>query len=117
IRVSASGSTSSVATFLGAVEGVGGVTGGGDVFFEGDLRPGQTLAPVVFQSNVQLGASASLHVDLGGPLPGVEFSQLLIQGALAVGGALNVQLHDGFTPSFGMSFPILTATGGVTGQF
>src|SRR5207237_1804682 len=43
-RVSKVGSTISVAVVFGAFSGSGGSTGGGDIFFEGVLRPGNRPA-------------------------------------------------------------------------
>ena len=50
------GSTSSVAVVFGAFSGTGGSTGGGDIFFEGDLRPGNSPTTVSFDNNIGLGA-------------------------------------------------------------
>jgi hypothetical protein len=58
--------SSSVAVILGAFSGSGGSTGGGDIFFEGNLRPGNSPATVTFDNNVSFGSGASLDIELGG---------------------------------------------------
>jgi hypothetical protein len=105
-RVSKVGSTTSVAVLFGEFTGLGGTTGGGDIFFEGDLHPGASPATVTFENNVALGSGASLNIELGGVVPGAEYDQVHTMGAFSLGGALSVSLIDGFTPAAGNSFDI-----------
>jgi hypothetical protein len=42
LQVLKAGSTNSIATFAGSFTGSGGSSGGGDIFFLGDLRPGNS---------------------------------------------------------------------------
>ena len=111
------GSTTSVAVFAGAFTGSGGSSGGGDIFFLGDLRPGNSPAIVNFANNIGLGANASLDIELGGTANGSGYDSVAVAGAATLDGGLSVSLIDGFVPSIGNTFEILTATGGISGAF
>lgn len=64
----------------------------------------------------QQSATGTLDVDLAGT--GLnEFDRLLVSGAAALDGALDLRLLMGFVPPLGQTFNILSATGGVSGQF
>ncbi len=106
-RVSKVGTTTSVAVVLGSFSGSGGSTGGGDIFFEGDLRPGNSPALVTFSNNIALGSDASLNIELGGLIAGTQYDRVNVTGSLALGGSLNISLFGGFTPSPGNVFDIL----------
>ena len=116
LQVSNVGSTTSVAVFLGAFTGTGGSTGGGDVFFEGDLRPGNSTATVTLENNISFGPESALHIELGGLAAGVQYDQIHVTGELTLGGSLNVSLVNGFTPFVGLSFDVLDWTS-VSGTF
>lgn len=117
LRVSKVGDTTSVAVFLGAVTGSGGSTGDGDIFFEGDLRPGNSPAQVTYSNNVFFGLNSQIDIELGGLTVGAQYDQIVVGGALTLGGALDVQLINGFTPAAGQNFTIATAAGGISGSF
>jgi T5SS/PEP-CTERM-associated repeat protein len=103
--------------FFGSVTGAGPFTGTGDVEFNGDLRPGNSPANVVFGGSVTVGPTAGLNIELAGPTKGTGYDSLTIAGSVALGGALNVTLLGGFLPAVGQSFEILTAAGGINGTF
>src|SRR3989304_5989884 len=58
-----------------------------------------------------------LEIELGGTLPGSQFDRLVVGGTASLGGTLDIDLVNGFTPSAGQSFQFLTAAGGVSGTF
>jgi hypothetical protein len=116
LQVSEVGATTSVAVFLGTFTGTGGSTGGGDVFFEGDLRPGSSTATVTLENDVSFGPENSLHIELGGGAPGLQFDQIHVVGDLTLDGSLNVSLINGFAPFVGLSFDLLDWTT-VSGAF
>jgi hypothetical protein len=66
-------------------------------------------------------AGGMLALDLGGDAAGVNFDVVNVLGAVDLEGDLSVSLVDAdgtpYTPHFGDSFQILTATGGVSGEF
>jgi autotransporter-associated beta strand protein len=67
-------------------------------------------------SSLSLDADAVLELELGGPIAGSEFAQLLVSGNAALGGALEITLTNGFSPTFGQSFDILD-WGSLSGTF
>jgi hypothetical protein len=101
------GSTNSTAVFAGAFTGSGGSSGGGDIFFLGDLRPGNSPAALTFANNIGFGPTATTTIELGGLSAGAQYDQILVTGDLSLDGALQVSLINGFTPSAGQSFKIL----------
>jgi T5SS/PEP-CTERM-associated repeat protein/autotransporter-associated beta strand protein len=116
IRVAKMGETAATAVFLGDVSGAGGTTGGGEVYFEGDLRPGVGATTSMFDSNVHLGSQSALEIDLAGIAPG-GFDRVEVSGSLTLAGELAVLLTGGFTPQAGQSFEIIAAEQGLTGAF
>jgi hypothetical protein len=111
------GTTNSVAVFAGAFTGSGGSSGGGDIFFLGDLRPGNSPAIVNFDNNIGFGPTTKLDIELGGVTPGSQFDRLQVSGAATLDGMLDVSLINGFAPALGNSFEILRAEGGIFGAF
>jgi hypothetical protein len=92
------GNTVSTTVFLGAFSGSGGITGGGDVYFEGDLAPGNSPAAVTLDANVVLGPDSRSIFELAGRTPGTQYDQLLVNGNLELNGTLDIRLLDGFMP-------------------
>lgn len=62
-------------------------------------------------------AAGILNIEIGGHNPGVDYDQLMISGQATLDGTLNVSLINGFVPTSGDSFQILTAGTGVNGTF
>jgi autotransporter-associated beta strand protein len=112
--VSAVGSTHSSTVFLGAFSGSGGFTGGGDVFFEGDLRPSDPVE-VTFGGNAFLEGSTNTVMQLAGPVAGSEYDQITVTGQLALAGDLDIVLLNGFQPQDGESFQLFD--GQLSGSF
>jgi hypothetical protein len=108
-------STDSSATFFGTYSG-GGVTGGGQVFFEADVTPGFSPALVTFGGDVRFGPASKLVVELGGTTPGSQYDQLVVTGNALLDGTLRIDLINNFKPARGDAFTILTG-GSVTGAF
>jgi T5SS/PEP-CTERM-associated repeat protein len=109
------GLTNSTAVVLGAFTGSGGSTGGGDIFFEGDLRPGNSPATVTFDNDIGFGAGVTLEIELGGTSPGTQYDQVHVTGDLALDGTLDVSLVS-YSPAAGHSFDILD-WGSLSGTF
>jgi hypothetical protein len=61
-------------------------------------------------------ATGTLNVRVGGLMPNTEFDQFSVNGQATLDGTLNVTLVDGFVPSPGDSFKIMTFTSR-TGEF
>ncbi len=63
--------------------------------------------------------TGTLVIDLAsnGGVAGFDLDQLVVAGLADLAGTLEVNLLDGFMPTAGDAFTILTATGGVSGTF
>ncbi len=85
--------------------------GTGDVFANfingGVVSPGGdgTVGMLHIHGNYTQTTSGALDIDLSSA---TSFDQLVIDGAAALAGALNVNLLNGFMPSHGQSFAIMT---------
>jgi T5SS/PEP-CTERM-associated repeat protein len=55
-------------------------------------------------------AAGFLHIRLGGAVPGTQYDQLKVNGAIALNGTLSVALANSFVPAAGHSFDILDWT-------
>jgi T5SS/PEP-CTERM-associated repeat protein len=97
-------------TLPGFVKGVGTLD---NVTVTGTFSPGFSPAAVYAGSVTYAGA---LEIELAGTGSG-QFDVIHHSGTAALGGALNVSLLSGFTPSAGNTFEIITAAGGITGTF
>jgi hypothetical protein len=110
------------AVFFGSLTGAGGFQGStGNVELFGDYRPGNSPASVTFEGSLFLQNSTGLFIEIGGPTPGTEYDQLIVQGGLGLAGVLQVQRLGGFQPIDGQVFLIIDkvspglATGGFAG--
>jgi fibronectin-binding autotransporter adhesin len=61
-------------------------------------------------------STGTMKVSIGGITVGTKFSQLQITGAASLAGTVTAALVNGFTPTVGQAFTILTASS-VTGTF
>ncbi|HEX9580166.1 MAG TPA: hypothetical protein VF970_03595, partial [Gemmatimonadales bacterium] len=99
----------------GMLAGDGALDLSGTVFTNnGTLSPG--LSPgVLGVSNVTMGSSSILNLELQGITAGTQYDQLFVQGNAGVAGTLD--LASNFTPAAATSFAVLnyaTRTGGFT---
>ncbi len=92
--------------------------------YTGDLdNQGGTLAPGHSAGNTNISgmykqqSPATLQIEIGGTAPGTAFDTLHVGGAAVLSGTLNVSLLSGFAPSAGNTFEIITAGGGISGEF
>jgi len=58
----------------------------------------------------------TMNVSVGGTTVGTKFSQLQVSGTASLGGTLTAALVNGFTPTVGQTFTVLTASS-VAGAF
>jgi len=107
----------------GEICGSGAVSA--DLINEGVIGPGDAINPVNGQLTPAIGtlavngnygqvAGAVLQTDLGA---GGTGDLLEASGSAELDGVLELRLFGGYTPTEGDSFVILTATGGVDGEF
>ena len=80
LAVNTVGNIQSSAVFLGTFSGSGGFTGGGDVFFEGDLRPSDPVE-VTFGGNAYLESTTNTVMQLAGPVAGSQYDQIKVRGS------------------------------------
>ena len=107
LNVGAVGGTYSSAVFCGALSGSGGITGGGDIFLLGDLRPAMTAMTI--NGNVYMTQSTDSVLQLAGTAAGSQFSQVNVTGAVVLNGALCVTLsNSGYRPANGAQFQVMT---------
>ena len=108
-------SDGSVAVFFGGVSGGGSFTGTGTSYIEGDLRPGHSPGRLSFQGTAILGRYARTHIELAGGGPG-EYDAITVGGPVTLGGALELDLLDGYEPDYGRVFRVIQA-GELRGRF
>jgi len=103
---------------LGLLGGPGAVSSLVTVASGGHVAPGASAGNLTVGST-SFAAGSFFDVQLGGLNQGTQYDKLTVNGTAALGGTLNVSYIDGFTPSFGNSFTILTTSqaNGVTGTF
>ena len=103
-------------TLNGSLIGVGTVTG--NVINGGQVSPGGVGKAGVLNitGNYTQNAGGILNIDLGGTTAGTQFDQLAVTGVASLAGTLNVGPINGFSPSNGNSFKVLTF-GSVSGSF
>ena len=85
------------------------ITVGAGIVAPGRLSPGSPIASLTIMGTYTQQAG-TLEIDLGGtPLSGNN-DKLVVTGAASLAGGLRVQLQNGFVPSLGDEFVILTTT-------
>ena len=80
------------------------------------FNPGFSPAAVNVGSGTYT-ADSALIVELGGTLAGSQYDQVNHWGDATLGGTLDVQFIDGFVPTYGSTFDIMTFAGTRTGEF
>jgi len=98
----------------GTVQGEGTLVASVDV---GDatctVAPGASPGIFTVEGNY---VNPNLEIELGGLVPGAEHDQLVVTGDATIDGTLRVFLEDGYIPSVGDTYTILTAAS-TTGSF
>jgi len=61
-------------------------------------------------------STGTMNVSIGGTTVGTKFSQLQVSGTASLGGTLTAAVVNGFTPTVGQTFTVLTASS-VAGTF
>jgi hypothetical protein len=82
----------------------------------GTLSPGSSPGTITVDGDFTQESTGTLAIELGGTTPGTQYDQLVVTGAAALDGTLDVSVIDEFSPSLGESFTILTYTSH-TGSF
>ncbi|MCC6492612.1 MAG: hypothetical protein IT424_06295 [Pirellulales bacterium] len=103
----------------GLLMGVDGAVVDADAVNHGAVRPGSGSdysAHFNFAESYEQTATGVLEIDLAGALSS-QYDRLVVEHDAAIDGALQVTLRDGFEPSPGDDFLILSAGDGVAGTF
>ncbi len=99
----------------GSLGGVGSA-GPAVVASGGEVAPGVSPGTFTAAGTYQQLTGGSLSVEIGGSVPGSTFDVLEVSGSAALGGTLSIDTVDGFSPSLGDTFRILTSASR-TGEF
>jgi hypothetical protein len=93
------------------------VTGRGPL--AGNVRNDGTVGPGVLTIDgaYTQTSSGDLIVEIGGPVSGDDHDTLMVTGTTILDGTLTILLVDGFLPSVGDTFDVVTAAGGLVGEF
>jgi hypothetical protein len=111
-----------VAQSSGTINISGGtVTGGGTIQGSlsntgGVVSAGSSIGTLTVTGNYAQGSSGTLVANIGGETAGTGYSVMAITGSAALGGTIDVDFVNGFTPKIGDTFDIMTY-GSVTGDF
>ncbi|MCG8648346.1 MAG: hypothetical protein MI861_00850, partial [Pirellulales bacterium] len=94
---------------LGQITGSGTIDVAGIQFInEGVLSAGFSPGSLNITGDVTLGSNSQIVVEVGGRDAGTQFDQLRVSGSISLDGSLLVNVIDGFSPSLGDRFEILT---------
>jgi hypothetical protein len=94
--------------------GTGSITGSLENY--GTVSPGESPGIISVSDNYVQDSTGALAIELGGNTPGSGHDQLVVNGTATLAGKLDVSLINGFKPTLGQSFTILTY-GSRSGEF
>ena len=86
----------------------GGGTINGNVTNAAELLPGDSPGVLTINGNYTQTADGTLDIEIGGPTAGTQYDRLAISGTAALAGTLNVIILNGFVPTPGTAFQVLT---------
>ncbi|MCA9185706.1 MAG: hypothetical protein R3E01_09950 [Pirellulaceae bacterium] len=98
----------------GDFSGDGGTVGGGTLEVLGEMSVGNSPAATTFDGDLSFGRRTV--IELGGQEP-TEYDSIHVTGKANVGGQLEIRLLDGFAPSVGDTFQVVSAESGIDGRF
>jgi hypothetical protein len=98
----------------GLIEGAGLITG--DLTNNGEIAPGAPVGLLLVDGAYTQGGGGTFSVEIGGLTTNTDFDVLQVTGAATLAGTLRVSLVNGFIPSPGDTFQIMTF-GSHTGDF
>jgi hypothetical protein len=83
----------------------------------GTISPGNSPGMLTINGKLGMGSGAVFQAEIGGTGQGTQYDFLSDNGVTTLGGALQILLVDGFTPTGSQTFTILSDTGALTGVF
>jgi hypothetical protein len=72
------------------------------------ISPGASAGYLAINYEYRQGPNGILNIEIGGLIARTNYDQVAVSGAATLDGTLNVSLIDGFEPSFGDAFVVLT---------
>ncbi|CAN0134711.1 unnamed protein product, partial [Hapterophycus canaliculatus] len=105
-------SSQSPLTVSGGLRGSGSIN---NVLLEGNWNPAGTVINRL-DGQVEFGSNASLQVDIGGTSTGVNHDRFRFNPGVTLGGSLEVNLTNGFSPSAGHQFEIISGISSLSGS-
>jgi autotransporter-associated beta strand protein len=82
----------------------------------GTYSPGASPAVSTVSGNFSQQVGTTV-IEIGGTAVGAQYDSLVIGGAAHLGSTLDVDLLNGYSPTAGNAFQVITAVGGVNGNF
>ena len=92
-------------TFTGPIRNNGGIVG-----------PGHSPGKITLTGDYTQGANGTLNIEIGGTTAGTGYDQLVVSGIATLGGTLNITAINGFKPTVGDVYTLITA-GSFSGSF
>ncbi|KPJ89841.1 MAG: hypothetical protein AMS18_12140 [Gemmatimonas sp. SG8_17] len=80
------------------------------VAFDGQVNPGTSPGILNFAGDALMSPLTTANIELGGLNAGTEYDQVNINGAISLDGTVNLHLINGFIPTVGNVFTVLTFT-------
>jgi T5SS/PEP-CTERM-associated repeat protein len=103
--------TSAVTVNNAATLGGNGAVGSVTVNSGGIMDPGNSPGKLTINGNYTQNSGGILNIEIGGASPGPGgYDQLAVSGTATLGGTLNLTLVNGFRPSVGDTFNIITSS-------
>jgi len=85
---------------------VSGTTGG--LSNEGNLSPGASPGVLTIQGDLVLNSSSNLVIEIGGTTAGTDFDQIIVTGAVTLGGTITTSLINTYAPAPASTYAIMT---------
>ncbi len=103
------------------VSGGGTLNGSGTIAANlannGVVSPGNSPGVLTINGTYTQGSGGALDLEIGGTTAGSAYDQVNVSGTVTFAGTLNVSLINGFGPSVPETFTVVTAQGGISGNF
>jgi hypothetical protein len=97
------------------VKGTGTIRNGSFIN-NGIVAPGESPGTLVFNGNFTQGANGAMNIEIGGNTAGTGYDQVVVNGTATLNGTLNITLINGYKPTVGDVFTILSPSA-VSGSF
>jgi T5SS/PEP-CTERM-associated repeat protein/autotransporter-associated beta strand protein len=86
-----------------------GAVGGIIVASGGIVAPGNSPGVLTVNGNYTQQSGGILNIEIGGPAPGSGYDRIALSGKATIAGTLNLSLVNGYKPTVGQTFAIITS--------